>query len=310
MTFIEAIYIFLYAALGFFAFVALLAIVIKLITFNSLKNKSSKKQIPELVKKKCFINSDQYELNWMGEINPKGEKIILCLHDLGYSSKQFDNLELYMLKNKPLNSVIGFDLRNYGKNKNDDQRNLGAYLSDVKEVVDYISNKYPSQKIIILASGFGTLTIQSIIKHERVEKIILLAICTQLIYSYTLSMRFKIFLGTIFSSQKLINLNYNPADLTDNKSEIKNYQACLEVAGAISVRELFQFRVLSNKFWKSIMENQDKITIIQGDNDKLVNPKIFAKKILGFNKENFKILQNTRHLILSEKQAESIFESI
>ncbi|WP_338971462.1 serine aminopeptidase domain-containing protein [Spiroplasma endosymbiont of Panorpa germanica] len=310
MTFIQVITIFLFAALGFLLFIIILGLVIKLFIFNSLKYRYQKNHAPELIKKKWFINIDNFKLNWFGEINPKGDKIILCIHDLGFSSRQFDNIEEYMLKKNPATSVVSFDLRGHGKNEIEKYHNLGKHLFDVKQVVTYLINKYPDQKLIILGTGLGSLLTQEVMGLVNVEKVILASLSNKIFYQSLSKANSRIFWGTIFNSQKLIPLNYEPLDLMENNVGMQNYKKSLADSGFISVREFYQFNTLQRRFWKALSKNSDKVEVIQGDSDRLVNPKKIAKKIANFSNLNFKIMKNVRHFPLNDIEVEKILKDI
>ncbi|AHI54045.1 hypothetical protein SSABA_v1c06430 [Spiroplasma sabaudiense Ar-1343] len=302
----------LYAIIGFFEMLILAAIIFKIIIFNTLSKSSNKIQAPELVKKKFFITSDQYNLKWFGEINPNGQEILLCLHDLGYSSKQFDKLEDFFLKKSKTISVISYDQRNYGRNNATQIRNLGQHLQDLKSIVSLIKSKHPEQNISILASGFGALLAQEFFNNTDVGQIFLFSIPSKIFQTIEGKTFFKVFGGTLFSSKKLVKLNYSVNDFTTDTIEAKAFDQNLTQAGFISVREIYQFKILRNRFWKKISKNNKKVVIWQSDNDVLSDSKFLSKKvqISKLPIQQFKIVKAKKHLLLNDINSEVIFNEI
>ncbi|AGR42370.1 serine aminopeptidase domain-containing protein [Spiroplasma diminutum] len=309
----DLISIIVYVTLSTFFLIFLLLLIARIVKFNKLKFKKDVVVKSELIKKKMFKTSDGYELRWYGEINPNSEFIIIGIHDIYRNRKDFDNFDSWLRKiKKDQFSLVSFDQRNCGENIVEKQYHFGTTISDLKEIIEVISENNPNSKIILLGDGFGSTIASFFSKDEKVYKIIYSSLRLNNAYKKTLGFYIKLWWGTLFKADLKLKSIINGLDFTDDKNYAKKIEDENLTKNLFTVRDYYLWKkankISIKNFNKSIIEN----IILLSNNDFYCDPKKIVKFISNLNKDKYKLetIKGKKHYLLNTKNSEEIFKII
>lgn len=312
-TIINVLWIILIVVVSVLATFLLLSLVFKLTSFLSLRFRPDTVQKGGLVKKKFFICRDGYQLNWMGEINPQGQKILLGIHDLGMSSQDFIGFRDYCHKTDPLISVVSYDQRNFGKTTIQTKRNAGSMIVDLQDIIIDLKEKYPQQEIILIGEGLGYYVGTYVAgKQPQVSKIIGIGLRNHEPYQQKLSTKMTILSGILFSPYQLINIRGEGHDLSSNPEFVKKIDNHLFEKGQISVKEYFQHQQLIRQSVRKLSRLNQPVLVLQGQNDIYVNlaktKKMLDKSITS--KFEIKYFAQKKHFLLNETNNQEVYQTM
>ncbi|WP_338984700.1 serine aminopeptidase domain-containing protein [Spiroplasma endosymbiont of Diplazon laetatorius] len=302
-----------YAVLGTFALIFILALIARIVKFNKLKFKKDQIVKSELIKKKMFKTSDGYELRWFGEIDQKSEYIIIGIHDMFRNRKDFDKLELWLRKtHKDKYSLVSFDQRNCGENIVDNQYHFGTTISDLREIVEEIGEKYPSLKIILLGDGFGSTIASFLSQDEKIHSIICSSMRLNNVYKKTFGFYLKLWWGTLFKANARLALPLNGSDLTDDSNFAKVIEDENTTKNSMNTRDYYLWKKANKVSVKNINNSKSKFTLIMSNTDFYCNSKNTVKYISKLEKDkyNLETVKGFKHYFLNTKNSEQIFELI
>ncbi|AGR41504.1 serine aminopeptidase domain-containing protein [Spiroplasma taiwanense] len=309
----EIFSIFIYVFSGIIIFIFLFLLIFRLFKIFSLKFKSQKVKKGELIKKKMFQTSDAYDLRWYGEVNSDSKYIILAIHDLLRTRNDFENLVNWLQKNKYKDfSLVSFDQRSCGENLLEKNKNLGALISDIEEIITELSEKFKNQKLILLGEGFGSALAAYFSKNDNVEKIIMSSLRLNFTYKKSFSFYIKLWFGVAFKINTLLFQNINGLDLTDDSTYANKLEDENNKNGSINIREYFQFKKITKKIVKNISNSNSKIDLILPNNDFYCSRKKIVKLInkLDKSKYNLDTFKDKKHFMLNSVKTSEIFEKI
>ncbi|AHB36646.1 serine aminopeptidase domain-containing protein [Spiroplasma apis] len=302
----------LYTIGGITILILILILIIRLVKLNSLSFKPTAFQKGELIKKKMFKTKDLYELAWYGDIDPESEYILIGVHDLNRNRKDFERLSNYFAQKNNLISVVSFDQRNCGDNKDFFGYHPGVLISDLNEIVDSLSESYKSKKIIILAEGISFASCLYLSKNKNVHKIISSSLRLNIAYNKEPGYNFKLFMGTLFNMNTFLKEHINGLDLVDDISYAKSLEKQNLEKGRYSVRSLFLMNKVNNNIKRHINNSNNKVTLIQPTNDYYSDAKRTAKLLSALDENSYELilLKNYKHYTLNHKHSEEVFEKI
>ncbi|AKX33873.1 hypothetical protein SLITO_v1c02120 [Spiroplasma litorale] len=288
----------------------LLLIIIRYLISKKLTKKHKRIVKNELIKKKFFITSDNYELRWLGEILPVSKKILICVHDYGLSRKSFKNFEEYVRKNNSDVSVISYDQRGSGENKFYKNLNMGSHLLDLEEIIVYISTKYSDKEIFLVGEGFGSNLASYFSDNKRIKKIIFVSMHLNQIIHKSFKVIFKILMASLISTNIQIKQKIYIEDCVSKIDD--NNIIDIDFVSHKKMKNLLQIRKINSKIKKNIVKNVKKYVFLLPGID------IFVKKntfINIFNDEKLKDLKidklsSKKHYVFYEKNNIEIFKTI
>lgn len=296
------------ACLGAFLFIMFL---VKTYHLHSLKPSKDIVQTPELIKEKFFIAADGYQLHWQGRVQPNGKKIVLAIHDLAMTGQNFESLQNYFSKNSSEISVITYDQRNFGKNAQLNKRNLGDQVSDLKAIVKYLQTTYPNQEIILLAEGKAFELARYVLqKDSSLKRLVAVGIRNYDPYQQSLTSHWSLIWGRYFKTNKKIPLIAKSADLSTNQDFQQQITENLAQHGVITVGENFQWKRLANYNNRHHLQNDQKILVLQPQNDFYTHPKKTTKtfKLLAPNQLEIHYFPEQKHFLLNEPEKIKVYE--
>ncbi|QHX36897.1 serine aminopeptidase domain-containing protein [Spiroplasma sp. BIUS-1] len=305
--------IIVYAILGTFLFIFLLALIARIVKFNKLSFKKTPVVKSELIKKKMFKTSDGYELRWFGEIDPQSEYILIGVHDIYRTRKDFDKMEVWLRKNnKAKLSLVSFDQRNCGENIVDNQYHFGTTISDLNEIVGEIKEKFPEAKIILLGDGFGSTLATFLAKNKNVHKIIGCSLRLNNHYSKTFGFYLKLWWATLFKADTKMISAINGMDFTDDKDFSKLLEDQNLSKNSFNARDYYLWKKANRLSIKNINNSELDIVLMISNNDFYCAPKNIAKFLSKLNKDKYSLesIKEKRHYLLNTKNSEQIFELI
>lgn len=301
----------LWIILGSILFLLIISIIDKSVKFFTLKFSAVALQKGELIRKKAFITKDSYELRWFGEIKSEGKYIVLCVHDILGTRKDFEELNIWMNANRTDASIVSFDQRGCGENKEDLIKNYGSLISDLKEMIVDLKEKYPEQKLMLLGEGFGASAVLKFSNDKLIENIIVSGIRTNKKHA-----KFNFFgklYGWVFSSKTKIYLNIQGNEVFDSEKISKTFDERIANKNSVTIREWYQQNSLSAKSFSNIKKSDNKpILILQGDLDIYSNPMQFASKISKIDSSKYKlhVIKNSKHSFLGDKSNVLVYKII
>lgn len=291
-------------------FVILLSIFDKFFKFYTFKHNVLKVQRGELIKKKMFKCSDLYELKWNGEINPSGTHIVIYVHDTCGNRTDVNKMMDWFAKKDKNISVVSYDQRWFGENEIQRDRNFGANLSDLKEMIYDIQDRF-KQKIILIGNGFGANLAIACANEEGVDKVIAGSLKIEKGYKNSFGTKMSIFWSWIFSAKSLIDYPYDAPDLSDDIEFVKELQKRRELQSSFSVREYYQTQnMLSYAIKKYNKSGKENLTILQPAKSVYARADRFAKKITKFNNTNVEVIKESKHHLFNTTNSNEVFELI
>ncbi|AUM62885.1 serine aminopeptidase domain-containing protein [Spiroplasma monobiae] len=305
--------IIVYAIIGTFLFIFALALMARIVKFNKLKFKKAIVIKSELIKKKMFKTSDGYELRWFGEIDSNSEYIIIGIHDIFRNRKDFDKMDFWLKKNKKSNySLVSFDQRNCGENLYENQFHFGTTISDLKEIIDELSEINPKAKIVLLGDGFGSTIASFFSNEEKVYKIIASSFRLNSPYKKTFGFYVKLWWGTLFNADTKLVSAINGADLTDDKDFSKKLEDENTTNNFLNTRDYYLWKKANRLNVKNINKSNSKVSLLIANNDFYCNSKNIVKLLSKLDKEkyNLETIKGKKHYLLNTKDSEQIFELI
>lgn len=311
--FMPLIWMILFILAGGIGLIFLVALIDKLVKYFTLLFRPAQFQRGELIQKKMFKTKDAYELRWFGEINKKGKYIIIGIHDNGGTRKDFEAMNHWFFKNNDEYSVVSFDQRSIGENEREKEKNLGSLISDLKEIIFDINDKFPEQKIILAGEGIGAAAALTCMDVDGVYKVVSSSLKMIDGYRKPSSMRFAMIMGWIFSSKKEIAILGEGADLTSDENYIKKFDANHMDKPTWALREYYQSKKMLSVGMKRLKNSIDKKAIIlQPAKSVYYNPKKFSKVFSSMDTKQFDmvIFKDSKHLLFNEKNKTEVFEKI
>jgi pimeloyl-ACP methyl ester carboxylesterase len=291
-------------------FVILLSIFDKFFKFFTFKHNVLKVQRGELIKKKMFKCSDLYELKWNGEINQKGTHVLIYIHDTCGNRTDANKMMDWFSKKDPKISVVSYDQRWFGENTVERDRNFGANLSDLKEMIYDIQDRF-KQKIILVGHGFGANLAIACANEEGVSQVFAGSLKIEKGYKTSFATKMAVFWAWIFSSKSLIDYPYDAPDLSDDIEFVKELQKRRELQSSFSVREYYQTQHMLNYAIKKYNQSAaDNLTILQPAKSVYARADHFAKKVTKFNNVKIEVVKESKHHLFNTTNSNDIFELI
>ncbi|ATZ16242.1 alpha-beta hydrolase superfamily lysophospholipase [Entomoplasma freundtii] len=279
---------------------------------KSFKSRNPITQAPELVDQKYFIAQDGYQLTWFGQINPKGEKIILALHDVGMSSHDFTALANYFQQTNALVSVVSYDQRNSGNNKLETkQRHLGNSLQDLKAITTFLLQQYPHQELIILAEGKAYELAHYVYRRQpQLKRLVVAGLVSHDPYQKRFSHHWNLTIGKFLKPQKAMALVGQSADLTNDVDFQHEINENMAKCGFLSTLEVSQWHHLSRYNRQHKIGKEQKIFILQPQNDIYTHPKKTTKTLKKIEATQLVInyFPAQKHYLLNEPDKVKVFE--
>jgi len=310
----------LLAITSFILFAIFLFLFIKVISFVWLKPKLYSKELAHLVKDKHFTTRDGYFLHWQGQIKKEGQIIILGVHDLGLDKNEFQRLSNQFAQQEKI-SFVSFDQRYFGQNDNSiKDRRTNYTLSDLKEIITYLKNNNPIQKIYLLGSGFGANLVSYFMKENNslIHGIILVNM-NSLIPNLTNSFNFhKLMKGILLSPTKVfLKLPFDGLFYSNQVELVENINNLIAEKGFINVREFYQIKTILNRSLKLgpkitkpvlVLQTVDDIFSTKKKADKFFQSLIATKQHILFHDDFHGLLLNKDFII--SQQIETWLNSI
>jgi pimeloyl-ACP methyl ester carboxylesterase len=293
--------------------VAILAISIidKLFKYFGYRYSPLRVQRGELIKKKMFKCSDVYELKWNGEINEKGTHILLYIHDFVGDRNDANKMMGWFAKKDDKYSVVSYDQRWCGANVVDRDRNYGANLSDLKEIIYDLHDRFKNQKLILVGHGFGAALAMACAHEEGVATVVAGSLKIKEGYKKPFATRSRIFWSWIFSAKSVIEYPYDAPDLTDDVAFVKELQKKQGAQDAYSVREYYQTRHLYKYGIKKYNHNHsENLIVLQPDKSIYASPDKFAKIAANINGAKIEPVKQCKHHLFNTTSSEVTFEKI
>lgn len=279
------------------------------------KSKQTALQKPQLIDEKYFMTSDQVKLKWNGSINPNGEYIVLYLHDLYLNEEGIDQLKQYCSDNKNSKiSVCSFHQR-WDEQKNNAyiNFNIATTLNDIKQIVEYLKEVYPTQKIILQGQGVAAnIAIYASYLINKIDKVIAVNLITNRKYiKYGLTFKVLLCFGILFYARKTMILKVDYDLLTNNQQFASE---CKEKYGSnksITLCTFLQLQRMNHQVFKKIKNIKQKTLIYQSLNDFHFNQKKFNKYFKNTN-DNIKIEKwaDQKHFLINEKNNKVVFDDL
>ncbi|WP_338970362.1 alpha/beta hydrolase [Spiroplasma endosymbiont of Labia minor] len=287
-------------------------IFVKIIKFNSLNFNPLRSQLGELIDNKFFMSSDNYKLKWYGAITKQSKVIVLCIHDLLTTGEWFKELFINVISNDI--DVVSWDQRGLNKNKEELYPNFGANLCDLNEIIDWIEERYPAKKIVLLGEGIGANLAILAQKKHKINGIILSSIITKNGYTTNAKNRHLIAKGMFLSSNIKIKKQEDGYDVITDKTFAKKINEYYFNNNSLSVREYFQIKFLKNSSYRNadlIKTNDLKGLILIPQNDIYFDDnkmtKIASKSGLT---DNVIIYPKLKHFLFNEPDNKKVFQDI
>lgn len=275
---------------------------------------------PKLSKNKIIFR-DGYEADYTKSIFLSSERIFILFHGLNSCSFELKNVEIF-LKSKN-ESVINFNQRNWGDNKNVECYHFGTLIDDYYDLIKIAKKKYPKKKIVLIGHSMGAVVLNYLFKKYKnlnsEIKIIMINYPTKyfvdidnFIFNKNKSF-FHFFLnGLIFN--KKIKLKFLNAE--SRKKIVKNKTLFIQndifVIRNLPFYFFTSFIYLMFSFKKTLSNNKkNKFLIFIGSKDEFTNWKTLNKHKKYFienNKKNIKlqILKNVKHQCFFDKKLSDI----
>jgi alpha-beta hydrolase superfamily lysophospholipase len=287
-----------------------------------------------------LIGQDELQLNVNDYLVENPRAIVLCVHGMCEHSLRYENFALFLNANRY--SVYTYDHRGHGKSilKNEEKGYLGKngfnkMVYDLNEVVTYIREKHPGNKIILFGHSMGSaVTARYLQLYDSVDGCILSG------SNYdTKLLKFARFLGKIFCSVKgektsgnlfskllfgRFNQNFKPNRtpfdwLSRDEKEVDKYISD-ELCG-FTCSNRFYYDFFAGLSDLSKRENLKKINpelpvfIISGDSDPVGNNGKGVKALYQILQSQMsdvemKLYKNARHELLNEINKEEVYQHI
>lgn len=283
--------------------------------FTIHKSKQIALQKPQLIDEKYFLTSDQIKLKWNGSINPNGEYIILYLNDLYTNEDSINHLKQYFSDDKnSKTSVCSFHQRwDEQENRSYVNFNIATTLNDIKQIVEYLNEVYPTQKIILQGQGIGcNIAIYASYLIDNIFKVIAINLITNRKYiKYGFTFKMLLCFGFLFYARKIMILKVNYDLLTNNEQFSNN---CNEKYGknkAIALCIFLQLQKMNRKVFKKINKLKQKTLIYQSLNDFHYSQERFNKHFKNIN-DNIEIEKwaDKKHFLINEKDHKIVFDNL
>ncbi|AHI53160.1 serine aminopeptidase domain-containing protein [Spiroplasma culicicola] len=310
----DMISLIIYVVLGTLLFIVLIYLIARTVKFNSYKFNPVVSQRGEFINNNIFKTKDGFELKINGAINKNNDPLLLCVPDFHSTYEEFDNLYKYISNNKLKYDFISFDQRGV-KNQHDLEQNQGTLLSDVKEMIESIKERYQDKEIILISSGFNLAVLSKILHDNTISQMVALNLRVNKAYKNSKSFNFTVFFGTLFNMNLKVIEKLHGEDMVEGKNEIDLITKNNLQYGSFSVRQYFQNKKAVKYLAKNINKAPVKVTIFQPTDDLYCNRKKTAKFLTKFdkNKYNLVVLKNKKHKWFMEndvKSFELLFKSI
>ncbi|ASP27974.1 hypothetical protein SCORR_v1c01990 [Spiroplasma corruscae] len=291
-------------------FLCLLIVNTRLILVKRIKTKVKPLVKSELVKKKFFRTSDNYQLKWLGEIKKESSHIILGVHDFGMSRKSFIDTEMYINKYYKNISFLSYDQRNFGENENCNKFNYGYLINDLREIIIYLENKYPDKKLILLGEGFGSSLSSYFVNHSYVNKVILSSIYVKQFNKISFSIIIKFLFSFLFTYNIKINNKLYGEDCTNNSQYAKKLGELLQRKK--SIKEFMQISKINKKLASNINKKEKSVVFLLPLNDVFISKKWLLTNLRDISNKKFQIIkfEKNKHFLLNDLNNKEIVETI
>ncbi len=213
--------------------------------------------------KKNIVTCTGHRLLYQGHLKKSSKVITLFVPDFYGSIHDFD--EILAKDMNSTHSMLVMSRRNLANPFR--YRNIGVDINDIVDVITYLKNKYPSQKLRLVLEGYAAGLARRIVKKvgSFLEKVIIFNPITK---NKNMSFAFKIKAMLFFSFwlgfHWEVELHMDYTAWTDNKNNKKTLEQISETKRSLLV--LLQYNRLNKNILKKLAKVNQKIavTIYQG----------------------------------------------
>ncbi len=258
-----------------------------------------------------FKMTDGFDLSYRHWRTPgEVKRVVVCIHGIGEHSGFFRSIGQNLASDDGA-EVYAIDLRGFGNSKEEglpmgDPSNFKKYLQDVAEVVEYVRNNHPANKLFMLGHSMGGLhTLWYAANYPNSLDGLILAgssVTSRAKISARLFIRAAFHL--LFARRAMIDMYKSPFSKEFKKSgEFKDYQESLVNDSLYTGK--FSWRYLANTatLLRKALQNASSIGVptlmIQGEADHIVSPsgarKIFER--LGSKDKSFRTFAGADHYL-------------